>query len=254
MTNSPHPDLYAREGALPGAEGTTRTHKGFFVTGTDTGVGKTRITLAVMYTLQQHGLRVAAMKPVASGCEMTAQGLRNEDALLVQQHSSIECAYDIINPWAFAPAIAPHIAAAHVGVRIEFAPIIERFNFLAAQSDAVVVEGAGGWQVPLNDEQSIADLAVQLQLPVILVVAIRLGCINHALLSAQSIRASGCRLAGWIANHVTPTVSESAAIIASIADRVAAPLLGEIGYQPELNVDKMAHTIDGATLSKACKR
>lgn len=231
-----------------------RNCPGFFITGIDTGVGKTRITLAVMRTLQQQGLRVAAMKPVASGCEMTADGLRNEDALLLQQHSSIECAYDIINSYAFAPAIAPHIAAAHAGVPIEFAPIIESFNLLAAKSDAVVVEGAGGWQVPLNEKQSIADLAVQMQLPVILVVAIRLGCINHALLSVQSIRASGCRLAGWIANHTFPADAQSADIVSSINQRIAAPLLGDVTYQPELEVDRMALSIDSAALRKACER
>jgi dethiobiotin synthetase len=255
MINSPRPNLYAREGALPVGEGIKqRACAGFFVTGTDTGVGKTRITLAVMRTLQQQGLRVTAMKPVASGCEVTTEGLRNEDALLLQQHASQPFPYGIINPYAFAPPIAPHLAAGRSGVTIEFTKIIQDYNQLAAESDAVMVEGAGGWLVPLNETQTIADLAVALGLPVILVVAIRLGCINHALLSAQAIRASGCVLAGWIANHTMPADAQSADIVSSINQRIATPLLGDVSYQPELEVDRMALSIDSAALRKACER
>lgn len=228
--------------------------RGFFITGTDTGVGKTRITLAMMRTLQQQGLRVAAMKPVASGSEMSADGLRNEDALLLQKYASEHHTYDIINPYAFAPPIAPHLAADRCGVTIEFATIIQRYNQLAAESDGVVVEGAGGWLVPLNETQTIAELAVALGLPVILVVAIRLGCINHALLSAQAIRASGCVLAGWVANHTLLADAQTADIVGSIKQRIAAPLLGEVGYQPQLEVDRMALSIDSAALRKAYER
>jgi dethiobiotin synthetase len=231
-----------------------RTCAGFFITGTDSGVGKTRITLAVMRTLQQQGLRVAAMKPVASGCELSADGLRNEDALLLQQHASENHPYDLINPYAFAPPIAPHLAAARSGVTIDLTRIIAGYQQLAAASDGVMVEGAGGWLVPLNETQTIADLAVALGLPVILVVAIRLGCINHALLSAQAIRTSGCVLAGWIANHTMPADAQSADIVTSINQRIAAPLLGDVSYQPELEVDRMALSIDSAALRKACER
>lgn len=255
MINSPHPGLYAHEGALPDGEGTHKQpHKGFFITGTDTGVGKTRITLAVMRTLQQQGLRIAAMKPVASGCELMAEGLRNEDALLLQQYASQNNPYDIINPYAFAPPIAPHLAAARAGVTINLTRITAGYQQLAAASDGVLVEGAGGWLVPLNETQTIADLAVALGLPVILVVAIRLGCINHALLSAQSIRASGCALAGWIANHTLPTDAQSAELVSSINQRITAPLLGDVTYQPELEVDRMALSIDSTALRKACER
>lgn len=227
---------------------------GFFITGTDTGVGKTRISLGVMRALQQQGLRVTAMKPVASGCEMTAAGLRNEDALLLLQHASLSLPYDTINPYAFAPPIAPHLAAAHAGVNIDTAAIVERFAVLAGSSDAVVVEGAGGWLVPLNDRQTLADLAVELALPVVLVVAIRLGCINHALLSAEAIRARGCRLTGWIANHVTDAQSEAGGIIHSIQQRIAAPLLGEVRYQAALQVERVAASLDGAALKQLCGR
>lgn len=261
MINSPLPSLYAHEGALPyghkSLEGEVthkKPHRGFFVTGTDTGVGKTRITLAVMRTLQQQGLRVAAMKPVASGCEMSADGMRNEDALLLQKYASQNYPYDIINPYAFAPPIAPHLAAARAGITIDLTRIIAGYQQLAAASDGVLIEGAGGWLVPLNETQTIADLAVALGLPVILVVAIRLGCINHALLSAQAIRTSGCVLAGWIANHTLPADAQSADIIQSIEARIAAPLLGDVTYQPELEVDRMALSIDSTALRKACER
>jgi dethiobiotin synthetase len=255
MINSPHPNLFAREGALPGGEETLKKpHKGFFITGTDTGVGKTRITLAVMRALQLQGLRIAGMKPVASGCEMTAEGMRNDDALLLQNYASERSPYDVINPYAFAPPIAPHLAAARCGVTIEFTRIIAGYQQLAAASDGVVVEGAGGWLVPLNDAQTIADLAIALNLPVILVIAIRLGCINHALLTVQAIRASGCVLVGWVANHVTPADAQSADIISSIHERIAAPLLAEVSYQPELDVDRMAQAIDSAALRKATER
>lgn len=240
---------------LPEGKGILRgTCGGFFITGTDTGVGKTRISLGMMRALQQQGLSVTGMKPVASGCEMSAEGLRNEDALLLQQYASVPFGYETINPYTFAPPIAPHLAAARAEVRIELAPITKHFNTLAARSDAVVVEGAGGWQVPLNDKQSIADLAVQLGLPVILVVTIRLGCINHALLSAEAIRASGCRLAGWCANHTTPADPESVDIIHSINERIAAPMLAVIGYQTELNLDVLAQSIDTTVLMQSLAR
>ncbi len=227
---------------------------GLFITGTDTAVGKTRITLGVMRALQLQGLQVTGMKPVASGCELTAAGLRNEDALLLQKFASLPFPYDTINPYAFAPAIAPHLAAARAGVAIETSLISDCFNALAAQSDAVIVEGAGGWRVPLNDTQSMADLARALDLPVILVVAIRLGCINHALLTAEAIHASGCTLAGWIANHTTEAAGESDRIIAALRQRIAAPLLGVISYQRELDVDRIAQALEGAALIKLCER
>lgn len=201
--------------------------QGFFVTGTDTEVGKTVISVGLINALQQQGLKVAAMKPVASGCQMTADGLRNEDALALQQAADIKTDYQTINPYAFAPAIAPHIAAGQAGVEIDLTKLLRQFQQLQNIADAVVVEGAGGWLVPLNAGQSIADLAVKINLPVVLVVAIKLGCINHALLTAGSIRASGLKLAGWVANDFLGD-SQHNAIIDSINSRINAPCLGVV--------------------------
>jgi dethiobiotin synthetase len=214
--------------------------RGFFITGTDTEVGKSWCTIGLMARLQQQGHSVVGMKPVASGCTETAAGLRNEDALLLQRQSSLEAPYELINPYAFRPAIAPHLAAAQAGQRIKLGKIIERFIQLEAKADYIVVEGVGGWLVPLNEEEGVADLAVALQLPVILVVGLRLGCINHALLTAESIRASGCTLAGWIANTVTPQMVESQPTIDAIAQRIDAPLLGTVPHLSTLNAATIA--------------
>ena len=200
---------------------------GYFITGTDTGVGKTVVTLGLMQYLQQQGVTVAAMKPVAAGCEQTAAGLRNDDAVQLMQQSSISLDYDQVNPYAFEPAIAPHIAASQCGVRIEPERILRTYSELTDLVDCVLVEGAGGWLVPLNDSATMADLAVQLGLNTILVVGIRLGCLNHALLSAAAIQSSGLKFAGWVANCLPSTragaVDEN---INSLKSRISAPLLG----------------------------
>ncbi len=200
---------------------------GYFITGTDTGVGKTVVTLGLMQYLQQQGVTVAAMKPVAAGCEKTAAGLRNDDAVQLMQQSSISLDYDQVNPYAFEPAIAPHIAASQCGVRIEPERILRTYSELTDLVDCVLVEGAGGWLVPLNDSATMADLAVQLGLNTILVVGIRLGCLNHALLSAAAIQSSGLKFAGWVANCLPSTragaVDEN---INSLKSRISAPLLG----------------------------
>lgn len=201
--------------------------QGFFVTGTDTEVGKTLISVGLIHALQQHGLKVAAMKPVASGCQMTALGLHNDDALALQEAADIKVDYPAINPYAFEPAIAPHIAAQQAGVTIDLAKLLYDYQQLQSMSDAVVVEGAGGWLVPLTDNQSIADLAVNIKLPVVLVVAIKLGCINHALLTADSIRDTGLDLAGWVANDFLDG-DQHDEIIQSIKARINAPCLGVV--------------------------
>ncbi|MCA1805588.1 MAG: dethiobiotin synthase [Xanthomonadaceae bacterium] len=214
-------------------------NNGYFITGTDTEVGKTRVSVALLHWLQQQGLRVAGMKPVAAGCEETAAGLRNEDALALQAASSVTLPYDTINPYALAPPIAPHLAARDAGILIDIDPILAAYRTIAAQVDSVVVEGAGGWRVPLNDNQDMSDLAAALGLPVVLVVDIRLGCINHALLSAQAIAARGLPLAGWAANHAHGDYARSADNIASIAARVGAPLLGVIPYHGDITMDQV---------------
>lgn len=214
--------------------------KGFFITGTDTEVGKSWCTAGIMARLKQQGHSVVGMKPVASGCMETAEGLRNEDALLIQQQASVGVDYSLLNPYAFVPPIAPHVAAAQAGVEIELGRIVECFTRLAQQADTCVVEGVGGWQVPLNGQHSVADLAVSLKLPVILVVGLRLGCINHALLSATSIRASGCLLAGWIANTIDPDISAPQQTIDAITKRIDAPLLGVVPYFSQLDAAGVA--------------
>jgi dethiobiotin synthetase len=203
---------------------------GFFITGTDTGCGKTEITLGLMRALQQRGERVQGMKPVASGAQPTAQGLRNEDALRIQAQGSSELPYDWINPFAYAPPIAPHLAARRANRPIEPESILDAFTRIAGHADRVVVEGVGGWQVPLNGAFTVADLALRLELPVILVVGLRLGCINHALLTATSIRQSGARLLGWVANQVEPGMAELKGNLETLHDRLQAPCLGEIPW------------------------
>ncbi len=214
--------------------------RGFFITGTDTEVGKSWCTAGVMTKLHQQGLSVVGMKPVASGCEQTADGLRNEDALLIQRHSSVDVDYEQINPYPFLPAIAPHLAAEQSAQRIKLGKIVERFIKLKAQADTIVVEGVGGWLVPLNEEETVADLAVALKLPVLLVVGMRLGCINHALLSADAIRASGCQLAGWIANGVSEQMAQQQATIDAIAQRIDTPLLGVVPHLNALDSQRIA--------------
>jgi len=201
---------------------------GWFVTGTDTGVGKTVVTLGLMQCLQDRGYRVAGMKPVAAGCEQTAQGLRNADAVQLQRQASIRLDYALVNPVALAAPIAPHIAAQRQGLPIGIEAIRRAFDTLAGQVDCVVVEGIGGWRVPLNDLDSVAELAGVLALDVILVVGIRLGCLNHALLSAESIAASGRRLTGWVANCLPPVTEAADEIINALKTRLSAPLMGVV--------------------------
>ena len=204
---------------------------GFFVTGTDTGVGKTWASMGLLELFNQQALTTIAMKPVASGCEVTAEGLRNEDADLLMKVMGAKASYDDVNPYAYAPAIAPHLAARQVGETINIDRIIQQAEQLSTRADRIVIEGAGGWLVPLNDDKTFADLAVALKLPVILVVAIRLGCINHALLSVESIQRSGLLLAGWVANTGladSEGCGDIQANIESLSARLSAPLLGTL--------------------------
>lgn len=198
-----------------------------FVTGTDTDAGKTVISAAIIEKLKQQGLRVAGMKPVASGSDLTKHGLRNDDAIKLMTAANVELPYDVVNPYTFAPAIAPHIAADQVNISVELTELKRCFNLIQQQADAVVVEGAGGWFVPLNQQHMIADFAVSLQLPVVLVVGIKLGCINHALLSINAIKQSGLTIRGWVANSVEPS-EQAAEIIATLKQHIEAPCLGEV--------------------------
>lgn len=198
-----------------------------FVTGTDTEVGKTRVSLALVELLQQQNQQVATMKPIASGCDLTSDGLRNDDAVLLSQQASVDLPYDLINPYAFEAAIAPHITAKQVGVDIDLSVIKRNYQQIQQQVDAVVVEGVGGWLVPINTTQTMADVAIALNLPVILVVGIRLGCINHALLTVKAIESSGLKLQGWIANHIVAT-EQADEIVQALTQSIKAPCLGNV--------------------------
>lgn len=218
--------------------------RGFFITGTDTDVGKTWVTLGVLEALAAAGCRTAAFKPVASGGIDTEEGLRNGDAMLLQRASTLALAYEEVNPYLFRPPIAPHLAAQDAGVRIELARIKTQFDALAARAEMVIVEGAGGWLVPLNERETIADMAKCLGLPVILVVGMRLGCLNHALLSVQSIAQHGVPLAGWVANAMQPEFAERERNVAALCERIGAPLLGRVPHLAQRDVKQIAAALD----------
>lgn len=204
--------------------------KGFFVTGTDTEIGKTTTTVALMRAAKQLGYRVAGMKPVAAGCQPTAQGLRNDDAVKLMQEASVTIEYERVNPLAYQPSIAPHIAAAQSGEPIIIDSIISAYQHIASQAEVVFVEGIGGWAVPINDNQTMADVAKALGLPVILVVGIRLGCLNHALLTHESIVHKGCPLGGWVANRLESNNPVAEQNINYLQQALPIPFLGTIPY------------------------
>lgn len=203
---------------------------GLLVTGTDTDCGKTKIALALMARLQADGLRVAGFKPVAAGAEATPAGLRNDDALRLQARSDGAPDYALVNPYCFEPPIAPHLAAVEAGVTMDGETLIAAYRQLAGPVDRVVVEGAGGWRVPLVPGFDFRHLATALDLPVILVVGMKLGCINHALLSAEAILADGLKLAGWVANRVDPAMTRFEQNLETLRDRLSAPLLGVVPH------------------------
>ena len=214
--------------------------QGYFVSGTDTGVGKTWITLGLMGALKNRFFTVAGMKPVASGCELTSAGLRNEDARLIQVQCSAMPRYEQVNPYAFEPGIAPHVAAAMAGIHIDLERIADCYRELARSVNTVVVEGVGGWRVPLNETQTLRDLVALLQLPVILVVGIRLGCINHALLTAETIRRDGLKLAAWVANQVEADYSMPGATLDYLRRHIEAPLMGVVPCMTVLQPERIA--------------
>lgn len=205
-----------------------------FMTGTDTEIGKTYCSVALMNDLAQRGQRVVGMKPVAAGCIQTAEGLRNEDALALQAASTIAVPYATVNPYAFEPPIAPHIAAAQINVEISLSPIVQAYQSLQQQADWVVVEGVGGWRVPLSEELTLLDLVNALKIPVILVVGMRLGCINHALLTAEILESDGCFFQGWIANWLQPPTAIDRSVLSALQRQLAVPLLAELAYQNQV--------------------
>ncbi len=209
----------------------------YYITGTDTHVGKTLIACALLHSFATQSRRVIGMKPVAAGC---ADGELHEDVRQLRAASNVLASLGQINPYCFEPAVAPHLAAQFAGVNINLERIVNSFTELTGQSDVVIVEGAGGFVVPLNEHEDSADLAVQLGLPIILVVGMRLGCLNHALLTAQAIAARGLVLAGWVANCVEPEMAMLHENISALQQRIAAPMLGVVPYQTQLDARKVA--------------
>jgi len=220
--------------------------KSFFITGTDTDAGKTWATVALMRHFKNQGLAVVGMKPVAAGCEWIDGQLKNADALLLQQNSSERWSYDEINPYAYELAVSPHLATTQNPVQLD--TIIQSFEHLKAKSDVVIVEGAGGWFAPLNNEDDIADLAKKLKIPVIIVVAIRLGCINHARLTFQAVQAANVECTGWLAVCVDPKMQLQAENIDTIKNKLSTPLLGVLPYIAEKDFDLLAKNITGEKL------
>ncbi len=221
----------------------------FFVTGTDTDVGKTVVTAGLLAAANARGLTTAALKPVAAGCEPTPEGLRNADALLLQRTASIALDYDEVNPIAFAPAIAPHIAAARAGRRLSLSQLVGFCRGpLMRRADLTLIEGAGGWRVPLGPQLLLSALPRELGLPVVLVVGMRLGCLNHALLTAEAIARDGLRLAGWVANRIDPAMSGYDDNVATLRALFRAPCLGEIPHLPDPRPALVATYLDPAAL------
>jgi len=201
-----------------------------FVAGTDTGIGKTHAACTLIHALRDRGLRVCGMKPVASGCLETPEGRRNEDALALQAAGSAPLPYAAINPVALREPLSPHLAARLEGLTVAMPPLRAAFDHLCASHDMVVVEGVGGWMVPLAPGLLASAIPRQWELPVVLVVGLRLGCLNHALLSARAIRADGCQLAGWIGNRIDPAMAAVEDNLETLREHLGAPCLGVLPY------------------------
>lgn len=221
---------------------------GVFVTGTDTGVGKTVASCALLRALAAGGARAVGMKPVASGCERGDGAWRNADALDLIEASSVRSRYVDHNPFALPAATAPQLAAREAGISVTLPPIVEAYARLLQLGDLVVVEGAGGWAAPLADGFEQAELAQAFALPVVLVVGLRLGCLSHARLGARAIQADGCRLAGWIGNAVDPEFERLEAYLDLLRESLPAPCVGVLPHAPDGSRDALASHLDVATL------
>ena len=213
----------------------------YYITGTDTGIGKTLVSCGLLYALADRGIRASGFKPVSAG--VTETGF-NDDAIALRQASGVEVAIEQVNPYCLDPAIAPHIAAQRSGARIDLAIILSLYDRLAGQADTDVVEGAGGILVPLNESQNNADLAKALDLPVIVVVGMRLGCLNHALLTVRALEDYGLKCAGWVANVLDRHMEALQENIDALRERVAAPLLAVVPYMPEPDAKVVSRHLD----------
>ncbi len=237
----------------------------FFVTGTDTDSGKTLVSSALLTAVNRLGHIASAdsavgilaantmltlgIKPIASGCAQTSEGLRNADALQLMTSSSLKLAYPLVNPFSFEPAIAPHIAAAQVGMRLTPEAIIDSLDFTAfSQADFCLIEGAGGWRLPLGEDRYLSEVVQKLDLPVILVVGMKLGCLNHALLTQEAILADGLTIAGWVANRVDPEMSMFDENLVSLKGMMSAPFLGCIPFLTEPSAENAADHLDVSLL------
>lgn len=218
--------------------------RGYFVTGTDTGVGKTLVSAALIHGFVARGFKTAGVKPVASGCEVIEGQCISADAAQLRAAANVALLPEVSNPYAFAPPLAPHIAAHRVGVEIAFSRIAQACQAAASVADMLVVEGVGGFRVPLSAQGDTADLALALGLPVILVIGMRLGCLNHALLTAEAIHARGLPLAGWVANSLDPAMSAMEENLQALRLRLAAPCLGALPLLASADFRVAAHYLD----------
>ena len=225
--------------------------RGWFVTGTDTGIGKSLASATLLHALRARGLRAVGMKPLASGCESTPEGWRNEDALALQAASDPRPAYDDVNPFALPNPLAPELAAADAGIRVTLAPIVSAFERLSSQADAVVVEGVGGWAAPLSADLDQGDLVRALDLPVVLVVGLRLGCINHARLTARAIEHDGLRLAGWIANDIDPAMARADDNFELLKQRLPVACWGRLPFRDKPDPAQLASLLLAPLLQTA---
>jgi len=218
--------------------------KGYFITGTDTDVGKTWIALGLLTLFKNKGLSTTVMKPISAGCQQTSAGLRNNDAVELIKHATVKPVYETVNPYAFEAAIAPHIAAQNNGIEMNIPTIKKYFDQLSKTADITIVEGAGGWKVPINKTETMADVAKALGLPVILVVGMKLGCLNHAILTVENMLDRKIEIAGWVANTLSPHFEEQQANIETLKTWLGIPLLGNIPYLKSIDERLVAQKLE----------
>lgn len=229
-----------------------RPAPGLFVTGTDTGVGKTVVAAGIVRALADTGLRVAGLKPIASGAHRSAAGLRNEDALALAAAGAVDLPYETVNPWCFEPAIAPHLAAREAGVGISPGDLVGWYQRASTGLDLAVVEGAGGWRVPLHPDGFLSDLPERMGMGVVLVVGLRLGCLNHARLTFEAIRATGrSRFVGWIGNRINPGYDRLEDNLATLERLLEAPPLAVIPPLAPPDAAACAARLDGRRLRRS---
>jgi dethiobiotin synthetase len=219
--------------------------KTFFVTGTDTDVGKTLCCKALLQAANKQNIKTAAYKPIAAGCRRTESGLRNDDALTLLENSSLKLLYQLVNPIAFEPAIAPHIAAQLENNPINVNLITQGLQHLQqTKAEILIVEGAGGWRLPLNNQQMFSDWVIEHKLPVILVVGIKLGCLNHALLTYETILKDGLTVVGWIANQLQPDIPYYQENKQLLMEQIAAPMIAELPYLASVNDSELIQYVN----------